>query len=133
VLWVQGDRLEVCAQQVQATWPVLLWSLFAGSWLAIIVWASSPRPGRWAVLTCFLPPLAAALVAEDHTRLFALTAWPVLMLVLLRLAAGVEGPGEKSASPPAVPLRYVEYLSWVALPVVVWGAQVLVFGVAPPV
>lgn len=131
--WVQGDRLDVYVDQLRATWPVLLWSLFAGSWLVLIAWASRSGPRRWSALVCFVPPFLACLVAEDHTRLFALTSWPVLMLIMLRWAAShdTERPGEAPAG--GIRLRHVEYLSWVALPVIVWGANVLVFGSPGPV
>lgn len=136
--WVQGDRLSVYLDQLQATWPVLLWSLFAGSWLVLIAWASRARPGRWTLLLCFVPALLASAIAEDHTRLFALTAWPLLMLLMLRLAAGESQageavPGDAGAAAGGVRLRHVEYLSWIALPMIVWGSNVLVFGVPGPV
>jgi hypothetical protein len=132
--WVQGDRLGVYLDQLQATWPVLLWSLFAGSWLVVIAWAGRARLGRWSLLLVFVPPLLASVLAEDHTRLFALTAWPLLMLLMLRLAAAEKEADEtEGAAVGGIRLRHVEYLSWVALPVVVWGSHVLMFGVPGPV
>lgn len=66
-----------------SAWQPLLWSLFAGAWPVVgwLVW----RDRMVRTVTVMVAALAVALVTFDHTRVFALVTWPVVLTMSTRI------------------------------------------------
>ena len=101
------------------SFPLLLWSLFGGLWLVlIIIWQYAHRRQRALLCLAFLIALGSLVIAQDRTRVFTLITLPALVLL-------IEWFGRHEHVWLTARGRVaVESLAWVAVPIVVWGTTV---------
>lgn len=101
------------------TGPILLWSLFAGSWAIVVAfWLTTPvRRARLALTAAFLVGVLATMASGDRPRVFVMVMAPALLV----LTVAYLHRRQSSASE----LRLVESIVWLAPVVTLWGAEVV--------
>lgn len=110
-----GDWTKVAVN----TAPILLWSLFAGSWAIVVAfWMSQPRArARLALLAALMVGLAATALSGDRPRVFVIVMAPALLLLTI---AYLQRRQDQTTE-----LRIVESVVWLAPVVTLWGAEVV--------
>ena len=101
------------------TGPVLLWSLFAGTWAVVAaLWLTSlGRSERLLLIGAIGIGLLALALSGDRPRVFAIVMAPsVLLMIVALLRSG-------RASPTV--LRVVETVVWVGVPLSLWGSEIV--------
>ncbi len=101
------------------TGPMLLWSLFAGSWAIVVAfWLSQPLPRARLVLAgAFVVGVAATVLSGDRPRVFVLVMAPALLLLTVAYLHRRDAQTNE--------LRLVETLVWLAPVVTLWGSDVV--------
>lgn len=95
--------------------PILLWSLFAGTWaIVVFLWLQVNNRQRALLATGFALGLLALALSGDRPRVFVLILAPAVLLAILvfsRYSSGHSGV-------------LVETVVWLAPPVLLWGKTV---------
>lgn len=101
------------------TGPILVWSLFAGSWaLVVAFWLAQPqRRARWALAAALLVGLLATAASGDRPRVFIIVMAPALLVLTVAYLHRRQGS--------VTELRLVESVVWLAPVVTLWGADVV--------
>ena len=102
--------------------PILLWSLFAGSWALVIAYLIGTPTKRMKLLlvSAFLVGILGTLLSGDRPRVFVLVMAPALLLLTVAyLRSGRTSNRE---------MQLVELLLWLGVPVSLWGAKVVYSG-----
>lgn len=113
--WLQ-EYLAEWAKVGVVTLPFLLWSLFAGLWLAVfLIWIRSDQRARILLLAALIPGILGTLMSGDRPRVFVLIMLPA---VLIAIVAFTNRPSSRG-----VDRKLVEFLAWVGPPVILFGAD----------
>jgi hypothetical protein len=101
------------------TGPMLVWSLFAGSWAIVVAFwlADSSRRTRTLLAGALIVGLVATLLSGDRPRVFVLVMAPALLLLTIAYLQRREGNRTE--------LRLVETVVWLAPAVTLWGSEVV--------
>jgi hypothetical protein len=101
------------------TGPMLLWSLFAGSWAIVVAfWLAQPlRNARVLLAAAFVVGVGATALSGDRPRVFVLVMAPALLVLTVAYLRRREGH--------VTELRLVESLVWLAPAVTLWGSEVV--------
>lgn len=101
------------------TGPILLWSLFAGSWAILIAWWLRESRVRNHLLLAVALSIAAGtmLLSGDRPRVFIMITAPLLLLLTVALLARNDLSRKTWLG--------IETLVWVGPPVALWGAVVV--------
>ncbi|MCF8526181.1 MAG: hypothetical protein K9G24_01725 [Candidatus Nanopelagicales bacterium] len=99
--------------------PMLIWSLFAGSWAVVIAfWASAPqRRTRYLMLAAAAVALTATALSGDRPRVFVIVCGSAMLLLIV---AYLNAPKHSDRE-----LRLVEAVVWLAPPIALWGKEVV--------
>lgn len=100
------------------TAPILLWSLFAGTWALVVAWwLHEPKwRRRWWIFAAVGVGLTALLLSGDRPRVFVLVMAPALLLLTVSMLSS------NRLSPRS--WRLVEVIVWLAPPIALWGTSV---------
>jgi hypothetical protein len=97
-----------------ATFPYLLWALFAGLWLVVvIVWLRSRWASRLLLIAAAIPGLFGTILSGDRPRVFVFILLPALMITVVALL--------NRKSTRASEARLVEIIAWLAPPLILAG------------
>lgn len=101
------------------TGPMLLWSLFAGSWAIIILWWLRESRVRNQALVAFAVAIAvgAMLISGDRPRVFVMITAPLLLLLTVALLTRKDLSQRTWAG--------VEVFVWIGPPIALWGPVVV--------
>ena len=101
------------------TGPLLLWSLFAGSWAILILWWLRESRVRNQTLIAFAVAIAvgAMLISGDRPRVFVMITAPLLLLLTVALLARRDLSRRTWTG--------VEVLVWIGPPIALWGPVVV--------
>lgn len=95
--------------------PMLLWSLFAGSWAVVLfAWLHVQGRGRIQLALAFLIGLGALALSGDRPRVFIIVTAPALLLLVIYFSRKAKG---REAT-------LIESIVWLAPPVIFWGKEV---------
>lgn len=98
--------------------PQLLWSLFAGFWVVILLLILSTWNKKFIffMAAAFLVGIAALLVSGDRPRVFILVFFPALFIMLIALLRSNRVTNREK--------RLAEVIIWIAPPLIFWGKEV---------
>jgi hypothetical protein len=101
------------------TGPMLLWSLFAGSWAIVIAWwlRESHRRNQVLVILAVALALGATLISGDRPRVFIMITAPLLLVLTVALLMS-RGLSRRS-------WLGIETLVWIGPPIALWGSKVV--------
>jgi len=101
------------------TGPMLLWSLFAGSWAIVIAWwlRESHRKNQVLVSLAVVLALGATLISGDRPRVFIMVTAPLLLVLTIALLM------DRGLSRRA--WVGIETLVWIGPPIALWGSTVV--------
>jgi len=101
------------------TGPMLLWSLFAGSWAIVIAWwlRESHRRNQILVILAIALALGAALISGDRPRVFIMITAPLLLVLTIGLLMD-QGLSRRS-------WIGIETIVWIGPPIALWGSKVV--------
>lgn len=96
------------------TFPYLVWALFAGLWLLVIVlWLSEPTRGRLALLAALVLGLIGTFLSGDRPRVFVLIILPSLLVAIIAFCHRSELTQRYG--------RIVEAMAWIGPPIILAG------------
>lgn len=101
------------------TGPILLWSLFVGSWAIVVAfWLAEPTRGaRLMLMAAFLVGVLATVASGDRPRVFVMVMAPALLVLTVAYL--------RRRQDSITELRLVESVVWLAPVVTLWGADVV--------
>jgi len=101
------------------TGPMLLWSLFAGSWAIVIAWwlRESHRRNQILVILAIALALGATLISGDRPRVFIMITAPLLLVLTIALLMD-QGLSRRS-------WIGIETIVWIGPPIALWGSTVV--------
>ena len=98
-------------------WPVLLLSLFAGSWgLITYVFLQLNSKQRVLISIAFMVCLVPAILTLDHTRVFVIAS--MMSLSIITVASFNSGSVEIKGN-----RMWIEAMAWLIVPVSVWASM----------
>lgn len=102
--------------------PILLWSLFAGSWALVIAYliGTPTKRAKLLLVSSFLVGILGTLLSGDRPRVFVLIMAPALLLLTVAYLRSDRTSNRE--------MQLVELLLWLGVPVSLWGAKVVFSG-----
>lgn len=85
--WLAEVGIGQLVEQASHQWPLLLVSLVGATLpIVLVTGAADDRRRRCVLAFGLLAPLAPMLVTMDQTRVYSVLAWPVLLVLTIRVA-----------------------------------------------